>query len=137
MAKTPNSSPDPQIVGNGGETHQTASTSQTRLTTNHGVNISDQQNSLKTGSRTPTLLEDFVLREKVQHFDRERIPERIVHARGSAVHGYFELSAQPLLDQAGVERDAGVIDVSADAKAWLAPAATRQWDREPKVRMLA
>lgn len=60
------------------------------LTTNQGVQISDNQNSLKAGLRGPTLLEDFVLREKITHFDHERIPERIVHARGSAAHGYFE-----------------------------------------------
>jgi catalase len=78
--------------GNGGETHQTASTPDTRLTTNHGVPVSDNQNSLKAGPRGPSLLEDFVLREKIQHFDHERIPERIVHARGSAAHGVFELT---------------------------------------------
>jgi catalase len=50
----------------------------------------DNQNSLKAGLRGPTLLEDFILREKITHFDHERIPERIVHARGSAAHGYFE-----------------------------------------------
>ena len=60
------------------------------LTTNQGVAISDNQHSLKAGLRGPTLLEDFVLREKITHFDHERIPERIVHARGSAAHGYFE-----------------------------------------------
>lgn len=60
------------------------------LTTNMGLKISDNQNSLKAGLRGPTLLEDFVLREKITHFDHERIPERIVHARGSAAHGYFE-----------------------------------------------
>jgi catalase len=60
------------------------------LTTNQGVAISDNQNSLKAGLRGPTLLEDFVLREKITHFDHERIPERIVHARGSGAHGYFE-----------------------------------------------
>ena len=65
------------------------------LTTNMGVAISDNQNSLKAGLRGPTLLEDFVLREKITHFDHERIPERIVHARGSAAHGYFECY-QPL-----------------------------------------
>ncbi len=79
-------------AGPGGEIHQIASTLQTRLTTNHGVPISDDQNSLKAGARGPALLEDFVLREKIQHFDHERIPERIVHARGSAAHGYFELT---------------------------------------------
>ena len=63
------------------------------LTTNMGMLISDNQNSLKAGLRGPTLLEDFVLREKLTHFDHERIPERIVHARGSAAHGYFECYA--------------------------------------------
>ena len=86
MAKTPSS------LGNAGETHQTASTPETRLTTNHGVPISDNQNTLSAGPRGPHLLEDFVLREKIQHFDHERIPERIVHARGSAAHGVFELT---------------------------------------------
>ena len=60
------------------------------LTTNQGVAIGDNQNSLKAGLRGPSLLEDFILREKITHFDHERIPERIVHARGSAAHGYFE-----------------------------------------------
>jgi catalase len=60
------------------------------LTTNQGVPISDNQNSLKAGLRGPALLEDFILREKITHFDHERIPERIVHARGSGAHGYFE-----------------------------------------------
>ena len=63
------------------------------LTTNQGVAIADNQNSLKAGLRGPTLLEDFILREKITHFDHERIPERIVHARGSAAHGYFEAYA--------------------------------------------
>ena len=60
------------------------------LTTNQGVPIADNQNSLKAGYRGPALLQDFILREKITHFDHERIPERIVHARGSAAHGYFE-----------------------------------------------
>jgi len=60
------------------------------LTTNQGVRVADNQNSLKAGVRGPALLEDFILREKITHFDHERIPERIVHARGSAAHGYFE-----------------------------------------------
>ena len=60
------------------------------LTTNQGVAIGDNQHSLKAGLRGPTLLEDFILREKITHFDHERIPERIVHARGSAAHGFFE-----------------------------------------------
>src|SRR6187402_1489518 len=62
------------------------------LTTNQGVKINDNNNSLKAGERGPSLLEDFILREKITHFDHERIPERIVHARGSAAHGYFELT---------------------------------------------
>ena len=61
-----------------------------RLTTNQGVPVADNQNSLKAGLRGPALLKDFILREKVTHFDHERIPERIVHARGSAAHGVFE-----------------------------------------------
>ncbi len=60
------------------------------LTTNQGVPIADNQSSLKAGLRGPTLLEDFILREKITHFDHERIPERVVHARGSGAHGYFE-----------------------------------------------
>ena len=60
------------------------------LTTNQGVAVGDNQNSLKAGLRGPALLEDFILREKITHFDHERIPERAVHARGSAAHGYFE-----------------------------------------------
>jgi catalase len=63
------------------------------LTTNQGVPVADNQNSLKAGLRGPALLEDFILREKITHFDHERIPERIVHARGSAAHGYFECYA--------------------------------------------
>jgi catalase len=61
------------------------------LTTNHGVRVNDNQNSLKAGDRGPTLMEDFILREKITHFDHERIPERVVHARGSAAHGYFQV----------------------------------------------
>jgi len=61
------------------------------LTTNQGLRINDNQNTLKAGERGPSLLEDFIMREKITHFDHERIPERIVHARGSAAHGYFQL----------------------------------------------
>ena len=61
-----------------------------RMTTNQGVPIADNQSSLKAGLRGPALLKDFILREKITHFDHERIPERIVHARGSGAHGYFE-----------------------------------------------
>ena len=57
------------------------------LTSNQGVPVSDPLNSLRAGTRGPTLMEDFLLQEKITHFDHERIPERIVHARGSAAHG--------------------------------------------------
>jgi catalase len=77
--------------GSGDELQQQAGGERPQLTTNQGVVIADNQNSLKQGPRGPTLLEDFILREKITHFDHERIPERIVHARGSAAHGYFEL----------------------------------------------
>ena len=60
-----------------------------RLTTNQGVPVADNQDSLKIGLRGPTAMEDFILREKITHFDHERIPERVVHARRSAAHGYF------------------------------------------------
>ena len=91
MAKSPRLE---NTVGDGGETHQHVSepekTAEARLTTNQGIRVSDNQNSLKAGGRGPTLLEDFVLREKIFHFDHERIPERIVHARGSGAHGFFQ-----------------------------------------------
>src|ERR1700712_3828749 len=61
------------------------------MTTDQGLKINDDQNSLKAGERGATLLEDFILREKITHFDHERIPERIVHARGTAAHGYFQV----------------------------------------------
>lgn len=67
-----------------------ADSSEQMLTTNQGVAVSDNQNSLKAGLRGPALLKDFILREKITHFDHERIPERVVHARGSGAHGYFE-----------------------------------------------
>ena len=79
-------------TGRGGELHQRAGGDHPALTTNQGVAIGDNQNSLRPYARGPTLLEDFVLREKITHFDHERIPERIVHARGTGVHGFFELS---------------------------------------------
>jgi catalase len=81
VGRNPNSGPLDRVrVDSGGQA----------LTTNQGVKVADNQNSLKAGLRGPTLLEYFILREKITHFDHERIPERIVHARGSAAHGYFE-----------------------------------------------
>jgi len=78
------------------------------LTTNQGVPVADNQNSLKAGLRGPALLEDFILREKITHFDHERIPERIVHARGSAAHGVFECTkAVPELTRASLLGEVG------------------------------
>jgi catalase len=100
--------------GEGGELHQDVDHKADNgpggghLTTNHGMRISDNQNSLKAGDRGPALLEDFVLREKIFHFDHERIPERIVHARGSAAHGVFECTkAIPGLTRAGLLGEKG------------------------------
>jgi catalase len=78
------------IRGNGGELHQVAGNSDEVLTTAQGGPVSDDQNTLKVGARGPTLIEDFHFREKIFHFDHERIPERVVHARGYAAHGFFE-----------------------------------------------
>ena len=90
-ADLPNSFNEP--VGNGGETHQTAANMKTTtMTSQQGIAVGDGQNSLKAGRRGPTLLEDFQLREKIFHFDHERIPERVVHARGYGAHGFFELT---------------------------------------------
>jgi catalase len=134
--------------GQGGELHQTESDPQKRLTTNHGVPVSDDQNSLKGGRRGPTLLEDFVLREKIQHFDHERIPERIVHARGSAAHGYFELTESlarytraKVLTEVGVKTEvftrfstvaggAGSVDTPRDVRGFAVKLYTKEgnWD---------
>ena len=78
--------------GQGGELQQQAGGDHPVLTTQQGIPVADNQNSLRPTPRGPTLLEDFILREKIMHFDHERIPERIVHARGSAAHGVFELT---------------------------------------------
>ncbi|MCL6250830.1 catalase [Altererythrobacter sp. KTW20L] len=79
-------------LANGGEIHQIADSNVATLTTQQGIPVADDQNSLKQGARGPTLLEDFHFREKMFHFDHERIPERVVHARGYGAHGYFELT---------------------------------------------
>jgi catalase len=79
------------------------------LTTNQGLRVNDDQNSLKAGDRGPTLLEDFQLREKITHFDHERIPERVVHARGAAAHGVFRVyKSQAALTQASFLQDPAV-----------------------------
>jgi catalase len=88
-AKTGSAPLEPVSVGGSLDRVRVNSTDQV-LTTDQGVPVSNNQNSLKAGLRGPTLLEDFILREKITHFDHERIPERIVHARGSGAHGFFE-----------------------------------------------
>jgi catalase len=94
--------------GTGGETHQQAEDGIAGLTTQQGVVVADDQNSLRAGERGPTLLEDFHFREKIFHFDHERIPERPVHARGYGAHGYFE-NYEPLgeLTRADLFAEAG------------------------------
>lgn len=134
--------------GAGGEIHQTAHKSQRTLTTNFGHPISDNQNSLRGGSRGPTLLEDFILREKIHHFDHERIPERIVHARGSAAHGVFKLTKSlkkytraKILTEVGAETEvfvrfstvaggAGSVDTPRDVRGFAVKFYTREgnWD---------
>ncbi len=132
-------------VGPGGETHQHGAKT---LTTNTGMPISDNQNSLKAAPRGPVLLEDFVLREKIFHFDHERIPERIVHARGSGAHGVFEvtdslsdLSKADLFQKVGqrtplfvrfstVAGGAGSVDTPRDVRGFAVKFYTQQgnWD---------
>jgi catalase len=134
--------------GNGGETHQHSDTDHPVLTTNHGTPIADNQNSLKAGPRGPVLLEDEILREKIHHFDHERIPERIVHARGSAAHGYFEcteslsnITSADLFQKKGQRTDvfvrfstvaggAGSVDTPRDVRGFAVKFYTRQgnWD---------
>ena len=91
MAKKKKAKSAPAVrKGEGGEWHQNAGSKDERMTTNQGVVVSDDQNTLKVGSRGPSLIEDFHFREKITHFDHERIPERVVHARGYGAHGYFQ-----------------------------------------------
>ena len=103
MAKTARNGAAPDPVA-----EHTVDATGTDLTTNVGVPIADDQNSLRAGERGPTLLEDFALIEKIQHFDHERIPERIVHARGAAAHGFFQVYES----MAGVTRAAFLSDPS-------------------------
>jgi catalase len=135
--------------GKGGETHQLAQDeAENGLTTNQGIRVSDNQNQLKSGPRGPVLLEDFVLREKIFHFDHERIPERIVHARGSAAHGFFEcyesladITKADLFQRAGertplftrfstVAGGAGSVDTPRDVRGFAVKFYTREgnWD---------
>jgi catalase len=103
------------LRGDGGETHQIAGGDVPVLTTQQGVPVADDQNSLKIGPRGPTALEDFHFREKIFHFDHERIPERVVHARGFGAHGFFEtyesladITAADLFQRAGEKTPAFV-----------------------------
>ncbi|MFK0276294.1 catalase [Ensifer sp. NPDC090286] len=98
MAKSAKQAPDKRATihdqklsrGSGGELHQIADENYEVMTTAQGGPITDDQNTLKIGERGPTLVEDFHFREKIFHFDHERIPERVVHARGYGAHGFFE-----------------------------------------------
>jgi catalase len=83
--------------GAGGEIHQVAGDDTSRLTTQQGVPVADDQNGLTIGDRGPLVMEDFHFRDKIFHFDHERIPERVVHARGFGAHGFFE-TYEPLTD---------------------------------------
>jgi catalase len=118
------------------------------LTTNQGVAVADNQNSLKLGTRGPTLMEDFILREKITHFDHERIPERVVHARGSGAHGVFEcyesladITRADLFSEAGkrtpvfvrfstVAGERGSMDTARDTRGFAVKFYTQQgnWD---------
>src|ERR1700748_417476 len=132
----------------GGETHQTAEEGYDVLTDQHGHPISDDQNTLKQGARGPALLEDSHFREKIFHFDHERIPERVVHARGYGAHGFFEnyapltdLTRADLFQRAGEKTPAfvrfstvagnkGSTDLARDVRGFAAKFYTRQgnWD---------
>jgi len=135
-------------MATGGELHQIASGDHPPLTTNQGVVIADNQNSLRAHAKGPTLLEDFILREKIMHFDHERIPERIVHARGTGVHGFFTLTTSlaqyttaSLLTEVGVETPvftrfstvaggAGSVDTPRDVRGFAVKFYTQEgnWD---------
>ena len=134
--------------GDGGELHQVASDEVRPLTTQQGMPVSDDQNSLRIGARGPTLLEDFHFREKIFHFDHERIPERVVHARGYGAHGYFEnyesladVTAADLFQRAGEKTPAfvrfstvagnkGSADLARDVRGFAVKLYTQQgnWD---------
>ena len=115
MAKKQTTSPDRISYGDqsverrsGGETHQTAEDGFSVLTTQQGMPVSDDQNTLRQGARGPALVEDAHFREKIFHFDHERIPERVVHARGYGAHGFFETYAPiPELTKADLFQRAG------------------------------
>jgi len=135
-------------IGTGGETHQTASNDEPILTTQQGVPVSDDQNSLKVGKRGPSLMEDFHFREKMFHFDHERIPERVVHARGYGAKGYFEtyeslsdLTSADIFQRKGEKTEAfarfstvagnkGSVDLARDVRGFAVKLYTKEgnWD---------
>ncbi|MCW5719107.1 MAG: catalase [Bauldia sp.] len=134
--------------GVGGETHQVAGGDVASLTTAQGTPVADDQNSLRAGGRGPTLLEDQHFREKIFHFDHERIPERVVHARGFGAHGFFEtyesladITRADIFQRAGERTDAfvrfstvagskGSADVARDVRGFAVKLYTREgnWD---------
>ncbi|MCB0062155.1 MAG: catalase, partial [Caldilineaceae bacterium] len=139
----------PIIQGEGGEYHQTAENNDTPvMTTNQGLPIADDQNSLRAGNRGATLMEDFIFREKLFHFDHERIPERVVHARGYGAHGYFEtyesladITCADIFQRAGEKTPAfvrfstvagnkGSIDLARDVRGFAVKLYTKEgnWD---------
>ncbi|HZV93710.1 MAG TPA: catalase [Caldimonas sp.] len=146
-AKASPSSGDAHAV-TGGERHEVAGGRHPAMTTNQGLVIADNQNSLRAHPRGPTLLEDFILREKITHFDHERIPERVVHARASAAHGHFELTTSlarfttaKVLTEVGVKTPvfarfstvaggAGSVDTPRDVRGFAVKLYTREgnWD---------
>jgi catalase len=136
------------VRGAGGETHQVAGDGRPPLTTRQGVPVGDDQNTLRAGERGPSLLEDSHFREKIFHFDHERIPERVVHARGYGAHGYFEnyesladLTRADLFQRAGEQTPAfvrfstvagnkGSFDLARDVRGFAVKLYTQQgnWD---------
>ena len=136
------------LRGHGGETHQRAGDGRPALTTQQGTVVADDQNSLRIGERGPGALEDFHFREKLFHFDHERIPERVVHARGYGAHGYFEnyaslaeVTSADLFQRAGertpafvrfstVAGNKGSGDLARDVRGFAVKLYTRQgnWD---------
>ncbi len=136
------------VVGNGGETHQLSGGGRPSLTTQQGVPVADDQNTLRLGERGPDALEDFHFREKIFHFDHERIPERVVHARGYGAHGFFEcyepltdLTRADLFSEAGLRTPAfvrfstvagskGSADLARDVRGFAVKLYTREgnWD---------
>ena len=137
-----------ETVPAGGELHQLAGGSHPPMTDNQGAVVADDENSLKIGERGPVLLEDFTLIEKINHFDHERIPERVIHARGTAAHGFFELTDSlaaytkaPVLSRVGeriplftrfstVAGNAGSADTARDVRGFAVKMYTQQgnWD---------